>query len=212
MSEIHLLSDSHFFHERIIQYCHRPFKDENEMNDEMEKRWGIFVEPDDIMIYVGDLTASLKGRRADLKALIGRLPGKKILVKGNHDHEKNEFYIEAGFTSVVDYIATSELLFVHVPDVSDENSKAHPWAHVTKLLREKHNPKLIIHGHDHRTGTLEYEGHFNCAADRHNYMPFTLTHALQRVGLEKIAEQAKKDILTWIEEQEAIKNAQNTPH
>ncbi len=184
------------------------------MNAEMERRWSLLVQQDDIVIVVGDLTAGLKNRKEDLRSLIGRLPGKKILVRGNHDHLKEKFYLDAGFLRVVDYISVCGLLFVHVPDtVTDANlektGSPHPWASLTKKLREKFNPVLTIHGHDHRANIPELEGHFNCAADRHNYMPFTLSTALRHAGIENLTEQARKDIYTWLEEKVADDHEKN---
>lgn len=199
MGEIYLISDTHFFHANIIRYCNRPFDDEDAMNAEMERRWSIIVNPDDVLVHVGDLTAGLKGRKDDLKALIGRLPGRKVLVKGNHDHMKDEWYLEAGFEKVVDYFNAGGILFAHVPDVAD-STHPHPWADITKKLREQHKPVLTIHGHDHRTNIPEYEGHFNCAADRHAFMPFTLKSALERCGLAERADAARDDIYLWLNE------------
>lgn len=174
------------------------------MNGEMERRWSLLVEPEDVLIHVGDMTAGLKGRKDSLKALIGRLPGRKVLVKGNHDHQDDSFYLDAGFERVVDYISINNILFAHVPDTKDdESSHPHPWAAITKKLREAFSPKLIIHGHIHRADIPEFEGHFNCAADRHNFMPFTLQHALDKVGLGDLAKAAREDIYTWLEKKEA---------
>lgn len=202
MADVFLLSDSHFFHSNIIRYCNRPFEDEDKMNEEMEKRWSLMVNNDDIFIHVGDLTAGLKGRKDDLKALIGRLPGRKVLVRGNHDHMKDEWYIEAGFERVVDYFVAGNVLFAHVPDVVD-STHPHPWADITKKLREHHSPILTIHGHDHRANIPEYDGHFNCAADRHAYMPFTLKFALERSGLSEKADEVCKDVFRWLDEKNA---------
>jgi len=211
MGEVYLISDTHFYHFKIIRYCNRPFEDEDKMNFEMEKRWSILVQPEDVLIHVGDLTAGLKGRKEALKALITRLPGRKVLVKGNHDHQDDEFYLSAGFESVVDYITINNILFAHVPDTLDaESSHPHPWAAITKKLREAFMPKLIIHGHIHRNDTPEFEGHFNCAADRHNFMPFTLQSALERSNLGDLAKSANEDIYTWLEQQKVAADEKNT--
>lgn len=165
----------------------------------MERRWSVIVGQDDVVLYLGDLTAGLRGRVNELKELIGRLPGRKVLVRGNHDHQKEEFYKEAGFERVVDYITIPNILFVHVQDSVDQ-VKPHPWADITRMLREEHKPLLTFHGHDHRKAIPEYEGHFNCAADRHAFIPFTLRSALDRCGLGAYTEKAYEDIYLWLNE------------
>lgn len=183
------------------------------MNFELERRWNILVQPEDIVIHVGDLTAGLKGRKEELKTHIQNLVGRKILVKGNHDHQDDSFYLDAGFEKVVDYIAVNNLLFAHVPDTLEkESDHPHPWAAITKKLREAFSPKLVIHGHIHRADTPEFEGHFNCAADRHNFMPFTIQSALDKVGLGDLAKAAREDIYAWLEKKEAENDdTQDTP-
>lgn len=198
ISEIWCLSDNHFFHDRIIGYCHRPFNDVEHMNSEMEKRWNLIVSPQDLMIHIGDLSASLGNNKDSFKELIGRLNGKKILVRGNHDHLKDEWYIEAGFIKVVDYIYVSPLLFTHVPDVVDA-IKPHPWADITKKLRETFSPELVVHGHDHRTNTPEYEKHFNCASDRHAFMPISLREILKVSFLSEKIDEVYDGFAQWVE-------------
>lgn len=188
MSEIFLTSDNHFFHRNIIKYCDRPWADEDEMNKEMEKRWNSVVAPNDILINVGDLTAGLGARKFELAKLIGRLHGRKILIRGNHDHQKDAFYLESGILKVVNHVFVNGFLFAHVPGI-EQVEHPHPMGQITRDLQIKHKPALTIHGHIHRVDIPEYPGHFNCASDRHNYSPFTLRSVLEKTGLVERADE-----------------------
>lgn len=53
-NEIWLTSDTHLFHHRVIEYCHRPFACVEEMNEEMITRWNPVVHKDDIVFHLGD--------------------------------------------------------------------------------------------------------------------------------------------------------------
>lgn len=77
-------SDTHFGDERSLQFCDRPFKDVNEMNDEIVRRWNSVIQPEDTVYHLGDICTY----KSNLKHLIGygnQLNGKKFLLLGNHD-------------------------------------------------------------------------------------------------------------------------------
>ena len=46
-SRVFFTSDTHFNHVNIIRYCHRPFKDVDEMNEAMIANWDNTVGNDD---------------------------------------------------------------------------------------------------------------------------------------------------------------------
>ena len=79
--EIFLISDTHFDHENIIRYCHRPFKSMGEMNKTLVDRWNSKVGKDDTVYFMGDLTLE----REKLDYWLGKLNGKIKFIRGNHD-------------------------------------------------------------------------------------------------------------------------------
>lgn len=180
-----LTSDNHFYHTNIIKYCSRPFVDAPDMNAQMEHHWNELVTPDDIVIVVGDLTAGLGDKKLELFNLIGRLNGRKILVRGNHDHQKDNFYLEGGFKKVVDHMFMGGALFTHFPARVD-TEYPHPMHKVALAWKDQYNPAIIIHGHEHGTTHPEHPGHYNCAADRHGYKPFPLQKALEHHNLLEV--------------------------
>lgn len=185
--KIFFLSDTHYFHKNLIRYCNRPFNDEYEMNAEMARRWNSVVSNDDIAIHVGDLSAGLKGRETDLGDLINSLNGRKILVRGNHDHQTNEWYIEKGFERVVENsINLGGVLLMHYPlhEAMKMRLNESAWGTI----------EHVVHGHTHRTDTPNHDNHFNVAADRLDFTPIDHTSVIP-VTLIKNFENALVDWL-----------------
>lgn len=83
-------SDTHFFHTNIIEYCNRPFKSVYHMNEEIVRRWNSVVKEDDLVYHLGDIAVWFgEGIKEKVEDLIESLNGKKIFIKGNHDHKSN---------------------------------------------------------------------------------------------------------------------------
>ncbi|WP_128477277.1 metallophosphoesterase family protein [Halorussus pelagicus] len=51
-----ILSDTHFDHRNIINYCDRPYDSVERMNDALVANWNATVGEDDDVIFLGDLT------------------------------------------------------------------------------------------------------------------------------------------------------------
>ena len=171
--KVFFTSDNHFFHENIIRYCQRPFDGYESMNFEMIHRWNLAVSQDDIGIFVGDISAGLKGRVDELRDVIRSLNGRKILIRGNHDHQPNEWYLESGFLKVVDSAKFGSVVLSHYPLPSLERRGLSGESLFGQFSH-------IVHGHVHDPGP-DYERHFNVAADRHNFMPVPLDVAIPQL-------------------------------
>ena len=78
-----LHGDTHFDHDRMCEYCGRP---EN-FNELIIQHWKKMIAPDDLVYHIGDVYF---GRRSKFFDCIKDLPGAKVLIKGNHDREKDQ--------------------------------------------------------------------------------------------------------------------------
>ena len=98
---IYFTSDLHFFHQNAIEFGRRPYQSWQEMNEGLIENWNQAVGPEDEVYILGDLT--MKGPRQALEVL-GRLNGKKFMIRGNHDHFLNKAaFEESVFGWIKDY-------------------------------------------------------------------------------------------------------------
>lgn len=80
-------SDLHFYHNNIIEYAERPFNNTEQMNQKMISNYWSNVTDKDIVIFGGDIAY---GEVEDTVKYLRDMPGKKVLVLGNHDFDKNK--------------------------------------------------------------------------------------------------------------------------
>lgn len=96
-NDIFFTSDLHLQHQRIIEYCSRPFTDLDEMNKTLCHNWNTKVRENDIVFVLGDFCF---GGQKNWLEFIYRLNGFIYLIKGNHDHSipKNTSNLDKKFT------------------------------------------------------------------------------------------------------------------
>ena len=75
-------ADTHFGHKNIIDYCKRPFRDVEEMNETLIDNWNSIVGKNDIVLHLGDFGM---GDAVEWNRILERLNGRIYLVAGNHD-------------------------------------------------------------------------------------------------------------------------------
>ena len=80
--KIFFTSDTHFGHKNILNFCERPFKDTDEMDEAIITNWNNKVGKDDIVFHLGDFAFASNKRWQEL---ICKLNGKIYLILGNHD-------------------------------------------------------------------------------------------------------------------------------
>jgi len=154
---IFFISDTHFGHEKIIDYENRPFKSLDEMDKAIIDRWNEVVSEDDEVILVGDFSSYGLEKN---KEILSSLKGKKVLVKGNHDTESEEYYRQCGFDSVYSYPIIVDEFFI----VSHE-----------PMYLNKNMPYANIYGHVHANCSYKdvSEHSFCVCVERINYTPIS---------------------------------------
>ena len=139
-------SDFHLFHNNVLKYDNRPFNDVHEMHLAIEERWNETVGPDDVVIYLGDLSFARQEDRQYVDKLLLGLNGKIHYIMGNHDKYDNIIKMPK-FETVQDYL---ELRLVHY---NDENIKVETlfcmMHYPIYSWNKKHHGSYMVHGHSH---------------------------------------------------------------
>lgn len=83
-----ITADIHKGHRGILKFCEstRPFRNIDEHDDFVLKSWREVVRDGDTTIVVGDFAHRVADAK-ELRRFFLALPGKKVLVSGNHDAE-----------------------------------------------------------------------------------------------------------------------------
>lgn len=112
-----ITSDLHFGHSNIMRFCPvtraRFNNDVNFMNEAMIREWNDCVQPEDMVYILGDV-AFLSAQKA--VAILRRLNGRKILIKGNHDRKLlNDSEFRNCFVEIhSDWIGNIDGVWVHM--------------------------------------------------------------------------------------------------
>jgi len=109
LGKVWLITDTHWNHKSIIKYENRP---ENH-GELICENWKDMVEEKDVVIHLGDVIFAKQGT---LNEILAPLPGRKILIKGNHDRN-SAWYLTKGFDEVHKHylIICDEILLSHKP-------------------------------------------------------------------------------------------------
>jgi len=130
-----IISDTHFNHNALIEYCNRPVNFEKRIFKHLNT-----LEQEDMLIHLGDVCLGKDQKMHD--KYISTLSCRKILVRGNHDHKSNTWYLNNGWDFICktfrDKYFGKKILFSHKPMIDD-------------------GYELNIHGHFHNNEHRELE-------------------------------------------------------
>ena len=167
-------SDLHLGHRAAIGMCERPFENVEEMNEILIRNFNSCVKKNDIVYILGDISHRMPV--LEVNQLIGKMNGKKILCKGNHDKR----YASTLFEGIYDFLEIAiygvNISLMHYPMMS--------WP-------KSHYGALHLHGHIHskqdynlqqkRDGIMRYD----VGVDANEFYP---------VSIEQIKEFFKIDV------------------
>lgn len=154
---IYFTADLHLGHAKIIEYCNRPFKTVEEMNNTILTNWECTIKPTDTIYVLGDL---MFNKNVDLER-VKALPGHKRILRGNHDR---------GFTDTKLKSLGFEIVY-RCPILL-------PWCKKFNVFI-MHAPNQQVHGalnlcgHVHDSWKTK-DGYYNVGVDVHNFTPVSL--------------------------------------
>jgi len=169
-----VIADTHFGHAKIVEYCGRP----SDHDARMLKAWQEQVGKEDLILHLGDLILS---RDPGLREEVRNLPGKKWLMRGNHDHKTRvSQFRDLGFEVVWDIV-------LHVGEIVLRCSHRPPAGGYVK------NMDWRLHGHVHeRLPPFRMVGRslfINCSVEVWDYAPIRLDRLI------RLGRQWRKDLL-----------------
>lgn len=186
-------SDLHIGHKNIIRYCDRPFDSVEEMNEKIIENWNSVVRKNDMIFVLGDfaITGSQNAQEA-----FNRLHGRKILIRGNHDHKPSKMW-RMGWEQVYDIHAMTineELVTMsHYPHFEDnEWLREHPSA---GFQHPHNNGGFLLNGHIHSSPENKIRGkQFDVGVDANNFTPVPIEEIRQWINNTKRDEKIVSDL------------------
>lgn len=158
---IYYTSDNHFFHANVIKYSKRPFKDVEEMNYQMIKRWNETVKPQDTIYHLGDFGFSKPEQNNRIAA---QLNGQKFMILGNHDKSA-----PIGFTRLG-----------QCHEIYDGNHKVILCHYALRVWNKSHHGSLHLYGHSH--GSLPGDSQsLDVGVDCWDYYPTNIEQIIRRM-------------------------------
>ena len=157
-------SDTHFGHEAIIRYAHRPFSSVEEMDEVLVENWNRTVRPGDRVYHLGDFAVTPSHARR----IRPRLNGTIRLTLGNHD---DILKMQGLFQRVYLFRVFREqgLQISHMPIAPDQR-----------------RAPISVHGHTHAPYSLDVENRqISICVESTGYTPMSeelLFHAAGLLG------------------------------
>jgi calcineurin-like phosphoesterase family protein len=183
-------SDWHIGHEKCLEYDKRPFRTLNEMHESLIVRYNSTVPNNGICYFLGDMG----NKPEDIKKVINRLNGTKVLIAGNHDRGITTMY-NCGFDVVIFsaslYIGNHRITMSHCPllgirreDTSNMKNPSENWHGESREKFSKHTLKdegqFHLHGHIHSRSdkpqsTKILDRQFDVGVTANKYTPVSLS-------------------------------------
>ena len=154
------ISDTHFHHSKILEYCNRPFNTIEEHDQALIDNWNSVVKSEDTVFHLGDFCI---GGAPKWKEIRQQLNGHIILILGNHDWKNKT----AGTDLLFDYVTQQMRIEVDGRTVYLNHFPFMSFAHWNLEKYPKDQLSFALSGHVHIK--KNYEG--SDAPLLNNYLP-----------------------------------------
>ena len=180
MPSVFLVSDTHFGHAGVCRFVRndgvtklRPWDTAEEMDEFMVAAWNERVRPTDKVYHLGDVVIN---RRA--LAIMRRLNGDKVLIRGNHDIFKDEDYREH-FRELRAYHVMNGMILSHIPIHSESLGRfgvnIHGHLHANRVMMPGFNGKI--------TDIVDVRYHCVCV-EQTDFAPILFEDVIKRITAE----------------------------
>lgn len=177
--KIFVISDLHLGHTNIIKICNRPFRNVEEMDKEIIKRWNSVVGHQDLVYVVGDF--SFKGKNAE--HYLDKLNGNIILIKGNHD----KYIKHSKIKGIYDYkeieVDNIKYILSHYPMIAwngQFRNSVHLYGHVHSSGKDWEFPKV--------------PNAYSVCCEFHDYTPVEINEFKPKEFKDEIEKLNKKEV------------------
>jgi calcineurin-like phosphoesterase family protein len=179
MAKQFIVSDLHFGHKNIIEYCDRPTTIEC-MDEWLINQLNKYIDENDDVYHVGDFT--LKNKNIDyMLSILKRLNGKWKFILGNHDHEES-------INKLCNLLPEKaiNLGWYHVVKLSGRKFVLHHFPH--RSWQDSRHGSINAHGHCHGSlkGT-ELPNQIDVGIDAvENFIPLTSEQIIEIVNSKNL--------------------------
>lgn len=162
-------ADTHFGHKNIIEYCQRPFRDVEEMNETLIDNWNGTIDKKDIVFHIGDFGM---GDAADWNRILDRLNGRIYLVAGNHDLRALSSGVNTRFEKVsmqmLIQVGKRKIYLNHYPFLCFSGSEKECW----QLFGHVHSNRRQSTADNSRLNYL-LSTQYDVGVDKNDYAPIS---------------------------------------
>lgn len=162
-----VISDLHLGDLGIIKFENRPFISCEEYESTLISNWNSVVSNEDEVFILGDTSEYTQDKT---KEIITQLNGRKILILGNHDRDRNsQWWLDVGFNAVSEYpiiLPDIHIVLSHEPPAYYNNATHY----------------FYIYGHVHSCELYPDVTHNSACAcvERIAYQPIEIKTLIQR--------------------------------
>ena len=146
-------SDPHFGHAKMAEM--RGFDSADAMDDALARLYRLSVTADSTVLWCGDVQFFRGRARERTAALLASLPGRKVLLRGNHDWGKSlRWWASVGFDLVLDgevhmEIAGCPVTACHLPYAGTAHAGRGRDDRYADRRPVRRKGEALIHGHTH---------------------------------------------------------------
>lgn len=188
--KIFFTSDWHIGHKNVIVFDERPFKDVNHMTEVLIANYNASVGEKDVCYFLGDMGLC---KAEELKKVLNRLKGIKVLLLGNHDRNMYSMY-DQGFDVVINtasfYIGDKRITMSHCPlpgikreeiinmKGATEGENWHGEFKNNKFISYDKSYDAHLHGHIHSDGKIKLKNtnlQFDVGVRANKYRPVSIS-------------------------------------